>query len=513
MADTRETGSQPTAPVPEGVRQAVVIVHGMGEQRPLDMLNGFIDAALPIQGVVIGDEEPRFYSRPDEVADSYESRRLLAPGRLYEDGTEAYAQTEFFEYHWAHEMQGNKFSDLFTTLRRMLLQRPSRVPSGLLGIWWISWLFIIGVVVALYAIGFDFTDAGVAPVVVALLGGGVAASLVSWVLTNFLPGKISSTFVDVVRYLDTSPRSYAVRKAIRRGMVDLLHGLHETGRYQRIVVVAHSLGAYIAYDGISFLWTLMNQEHCAAAKGEMDPEVRRMLESAAEALLNETSDDPSTFRDLQRDLWLEYRRQGNPWLITDFVTVGTPMYMADQLMTNDETDFSAKVDRRQIDTCPPRRDLPSLSADRTFYSYPYKGGPVLYHAAPFAVTRWTNLWFPAHWGFFGDWFGGALRPLFGSGIKDVAVQGNTPKSRLPAAPHTMYFSFPEDESAGSLTKELHDAMGLDSTSWLAQALAFTPCPKKPDATDPLTEVVDSVRLFLRQALGLPFASRQEVWGD
>lgn len=29
------------------VRQAVVVIHGMGEQRPLDTLNGFIDAALP----------------------------------------------------------------------------------------------------------------------------------------------------------------------------------------------------------------------------------------------------------------------------------------------------------------------------------------------------------------------------------------------------------------------------------------------------------------------------------
>lgn len=32
--------------VPKAVRQAVVMVHGMAEQRPLDMLNKFIKAAV-----------------------------------------------------------------------------------------------------------------------------------------------------------------------------------------------------------------------------------------------------------------------------------------------------------------------------------------------------------------------------------------------------------------------------------------------------------------------------------
>ena len=46
----------------------------------------------------------------------------------------------------------------------------------------------------------------------------------------------------------------------------------------------------------------------------------------------------------------------------------------------------------------------------------------LHHAAPFAATRWTNLYFPARCGFFGDFVGGPLKSVFGSGIRDVKVR-------------------------------------------------------------------------------------------
>jgi hypothetical protein len=60
------------------IRQAVVVVHGMGEQRPLDALNEFIRAGLqPVSGQRLGQR--RYYSRPDQVTDSYESRKPRAP--------------------------------------------------------------------------------------------------------------------------------------------------------------------------------------------------------------------------------------------------------------------------------------------------------------------------------------------------------------------------------------------------------------------------------------------------
>lgn len=103
----------------------------------------------------------------------------------------------------------------------------------------------------------------------AVLMAGVLTALAS--LSKLLKRHLVSSFADVVRYLDTTPRSYAMRRNIRQGFVELLNGLHNAkyggnDRYDRIIVVAHSLGAYIAYDGISYLWAQKND-----AAGEKEP--------------------------------------------------------------------------------------------------------------------------------------------------------------------------------------------------------------------------------------------------
>ena len=227
------------------VRQAVVIVHGMGEQRPLETLNEFIGAALEADG----GGKRLFYSRPDQVVDSYESRRYLAPVAHNEAG-EVRAQTEFFEYHWAHLMQGNRLDDLWPAFRRMLLAPPWYVPAGLRVLWAIFWALLIAIVILFLSVGpgleFELSEISLGDVLKAIVGGGLSAILLTYVITRWLPSWLTSSFVDVVRYLDTSPRSYQVRRDIRAGIVDLLEGLHADGRYQRIIIVAHSLGSYIA---------------------------------------------------------------------------------------------------------------------------------------------------------------------------------------------------------------------------------------------------------------------------
>src|SRR5690242_7095073 len=53
---------------------------------------------------------------------------------------------------------------------------------------------------------------------------------------------------DAARYFRNSPANVAVRRAIRKNAVDTLANLHASGYYDRIVVVAHSLGSVVAYD-------------------------------------------------------------------------------------------------------------------------------------------------------------------------------------------------------------------------------------------------------------------------
>ena len=329
------------------VRQAVVIVHGMGEQRPLDTLNEFIGAALDPGG----HGKPEFYSRPDEVSDSYESRRYLARP-LTVNGQEMHAQTEFYEYHWAHLMQGNRLEDLWPTFRRVIFLMPWFVPAGLRVVWALFWALaiVLAVLFVRYTrLGFDWSQLTITNLVGSVLGSGIVAILVSLALTylatRITPRWITSSFVDVVRYLDTSPRSYAVRKEIRAGMISLLKGLHDSRirgkpRYQRIVIVAHSLGTYIAYDAITFLWGQMNELHqkpmdlgedATGPKGGIPPNGLDQIEVAA-AQVGAAGAGVESYRLAQQAIWRGLREEGNPWLITDFISLGSPMYFADRLV-------------------------------------------------------------------------------------------------------------------------------------------------------------------------------------
>lgn len=486
----------------KSVRQAVVVVHGMGEQLPLSTLTRFVDTALRPKNAQ-GDRI--YYSRPESVTGSYESRRFLAPRfPPQQDRDEWHAQTDFFEYHWADKMQGNRLDDLWPTFRRMLLQWPTRVPYGLKGVWVLSWAVILGVVWAVLWGPLEGKVIGeknaLTAAVSALVSGGLAAAALSYVLSRLLPGWLTSSFVDVVRYLDTSPRSYAVRREIRKGLVEMLQALHDSQapRYDRVVLVAHSLGAYIAYDAIAYLWGHMNAD-TGRAEGEHELAGLLELELAASGLpeVPPAADGlVAAYQEAQRELWLGIRKQGNPWLISDFVSVGTPMYFADQLMHGKGgRSFEARIDRRELPTCPPHNEesrnnnIHQAQGVTRFYSwqkawttgrkpnqkrYAYR---VLYEGAPFAVVRWTNLYFPVKAGMFGDWFGGPLAPLFGCGIKDVPLTGNTQgrpgtkpwRHRLvPAAAHSFYFSFSEDDAEGSAAHEIRRGLDLASTSWLSK---------------------------------------------
>lgn len=477
------------------LRTAVVIVHGMGEHRPLETLNGFINAGLPAI-----DGTRHFYSRPDGVTDSYESRRYLAARQPTRGEPETYAQAEFFEYHWAYLMQGNRLSDLWRTIRRFLLLRLAFVPTGLRVVWALAWIVIaVGIWAFIWGplSNLDLAEGPIVEVVLeALLGGGLAALLVGWLLAGPLNAWITSSFVDVVRYLDTTPRSYAVRRDIRKGIIDLLDGLTTSDRYDRIVIVAHSLGSYIAYDAISYLWgkynTLYAKPPTDTKRPGQSPAGLKALEQAA-AELNAHRGKPGEtamreeFRKAQRDLWLGMRHDSNPWLITDLITLGSPMYFADRLYTRNNAEFAERVKRWELPTCPPQAEgalYNDINETGLWFSWKHKSGRrMLYHGAPFAVVRWTNMWFPAVDGFRGDWFGGPLAPLYGAGILDIKLEGNRPQSLAPALAHARYFRFGDDTSPASVTTHLRRAMDLASSHWLSTVRdAARPSEAKPSSS-------------------------------
>ena len=63
---------------------------------------------------------------------------------------------------------------------------------------------------------------------------------------------------DAARYFRASPGNVLVRREIRKQAVDTLDTLHNWGTYDRIIVVAHSLGTVVAYDMLRAYFSRVN---------------------------------------------------------------------------------------------------------------------------------------------------------------------------------------------------------------------------------------------------------------
>src|SRR2546426_1054477 len=59
------------------------------------------------------------------------------------------------------------------------------------------------------------------------------------------------------------------------------------------------------------------------------------------------------FQQAQIRLWWELQELGNPWLVTDLVTLGSPLAHAAFLLAQDENDLRRRQRQRELPTCPP----------------------------------------------------------------------------------------------------------------------------------------------------------------
>src|SRR6266850_195001 len=135
-------------------KQAVLLIHGIGEQKPMETLRGFVnsvwtrDASIhhPFAGSQV-------WSKPDLVSKSFELRRLTTPQN------QAGIRTDFFEMYWAHLMRGTTLGHVLGWARSLLLRKPSTVPRHLKLVYWV----LIGVLAfsagfALYAVAANAGD-------------------------------------------------------------------------------------------------------------------------------------------------------------------------------------------------------------------------------------------------------------------------------------------------------------------------------------------------------------------
>jgi hypothetical protein len=452
-------------------RIAVILIHGIGEQIPMETIDGFVTAAWII------DDQAQWPSPPDErggdiwfkrdpITGSRELRRITTRWtRSQPNAADKGPRIDFFEFYWADLGQGSTIQQVWDWLRTLLVRSPSRVPTGLMGAWILLWAatIIVGLL-SLFAL---------LPWPGGLWHWGLAgaAAAVGYLLLSI----VAPYAGEVAQYVRAEPRNIAMRAAIRDRGLQLLKALHDGKSYDRIIVVGHSLGSIIAYDLISLLWSergpAMRVKESDAAFKQL-----RAVEIAAHALDGasgvEVEDRRTAYREAQRALRLSLRSGGaggegvkrtadEEWLVSDFVTLGSPLTHAQFLLSRDPADLRRRIERwlfptdfpqfQHIDTeqiekindrpAPPSAEI--LGPKNGLFSY-FSENPEtwsIHDAAPFAAVRWTNIYDPHHNIFQGDIISGPLVPIFGKGIRDINLRG----LRGPAHEftHTLYWSLPK----------------------------------------------------------------------
>lgn len=491
MARNAKRAGSVKAEQPKPIRQAVVVFHGMGEQRPMDTLRSYVES-LFVKDRTVGGRENQVWSVPDEKGLSYELRRLSTPV------SKGNVRTDFFEFYYSDIMTGHKMSQLRAWVMDLLLRRPEDVPRRMMWPWFVLWLltfFVIGAFAVLIDLRGYLPFAGVwtslghlpvwiwvliglsiagilykakihrsptdprsiLAVCLALLGGLVVAVLLVWepstairfvaTAAGFVFGIVGSLalryFGDVARYVRAAPDTVQARHDVRARGLSLLEGLHD-GRYERIVVVAHSLGTIVAYDLLNLLWHRLGP----TSSNPPEPDVVAALEKIDD-FLPENSDtfDLEEFRKAQWDVFLKLRESRKkepatprkPWLISDFVTLGSPLSHAEFLVERNRADFEKAQRELELAVSPPLANIIpanviaaealALARERPsiLFSHPQTGSKAAHHAAMFAAVRWTNIYDPYSYILLGDLVSGPVGKTgmaagFGVGIRDVEVK-------------------------------------------------------------------------------------------
>lgn len=255
---------------------------------------------------------------------------------------------------------------------------------------------------------------------------------IAWVLAYF---------GDVPRYTRAAPSNIAARKAIRERGLALLKAIEAQGGYGRIVLVGHSLGSILAYDLLKLLWSEREMIRTMRV-GDARYQAVEAFQAAAERLPagNVQPAELDAYREAQFAVFKALKgatsadRPG--WPISDLITVGSPLTHAQFLLEKDARALAGGIAERRFPTNPPFMS----KGEPLIYDLPSGTGAVrLHHAAPFAATRWTNIYDPPTVILLGDCISGPVSEVLGRGTRDVPVTMRGPwRGRLFT--HTLYWT-------------------------------------------------------------------------
>ena len=347
-----------TPPAPED-RLAVIIIHGIGNQQPLDTLLPFADNLIEKPAL---PGEPKFWSKPDRLSESFELRRLTARRSATRP------TTDFYEYYWAHRIPVATYKQIITWIRRLLWTRPSNLIPKIRKFWYFSWATIVLAVLGYIYVLYDKTQKDSFFDNETYLFIGVGIVLVLNILSALVNHFALKYVGDAARYLQPDPENIALRQEIRAKGIKLLRDLQtmEDGkqRYSRIVLVGHSLGSVIAYDILKNLWdefnTSMESDRSSILeKLEASAFALEKLEREKEKNKHAIENQRIEFRKLQRLYWHEQRSRvkeaGKPaWLVSDLITLGSPLVHANVLLNTSISSLEDRKKFKELPTCPPQ---------------------------------------------------------------------------------------------------------------------------------------------------------------
>lgn len=480
-------------------RTAVIIIHGIGEQIPMATLTGFIDAVWTHDPTLVSKRKPdpntggprsanASWSKPDARNRSFELQVVTTESDKHD------RRYDFFEYYWAHRVTGTTWEQVRAWLFGLMLRNPfTNVPRGVLPAWLLMWLafilFFYMSLVAGMATAKELIDASGAhsgPVRATLVLAGWIQTWEKWQIAlvwgaaslaiAFFLKVMVEVAGDVVRYVQATPKNIAIRQSIRENGVQLLEtlmGIDEHGQtipstYDRIIVVGHSLGTIVGYDILTQAFGRHNKRVDAKALPTASQNKRAQMEVMLRDALapNPQPFSIEAFQQLQHECREELNALGNPWIVSDFITLGSPLTHAEFLLAEDRAALEVAKQKRILPTCPPtlEYDRKTKSLHFTYRSREVHGvgdpikldAPrVPHHAALFAYTRWTNIYSPLKLLLIGDIVSGPLSRVFGlagedgspvCGIRDVEVlpctknDGTKPDRKWRFLTHLKYWN-------------------------------------------------------------------------
>jgi len=382
------------------------------------------------------------------------------------------------------------FKDVLSWIRYLLFRNPfTSVPKDVRFTWVLLWAitlsaFIFAVYNALPEIyksseGFfpNGADGALIRSIIGIIGGfGLVA------LGGFITKSLVSHFGDVIRYVRPNPPNIAARQTIREEGVRLLESilsLEYSGqkKYDRVIVVAHSLGTIVAYDILTHAFARLNTNYKSKDEaGNYIPSTTEPERAKLEEMIRGNNYSVKEYQDQQKKALKELNAQGNPWCVTDFITLGSPLTHSEFLLEKNMQAIMKAQKMRVFPTCPPIMEYDGKTEKMRFS---YTGHPkdedsphnryvdsltgsakqkselkkadeaprYPHHAAPFAYTRWSNLYSPSKFTLWGDQVSGPLANTFGKGIRDIQVMPGIdaagkklPGEKSTFLAHTKYWS-------------------------------------------------------------------------